>query len=47
MKHKKINIGIIGLGHIGSRLFKEIQLEPIFEFDISSIKDWSFFPAAK
>ena len=25
MKNKKINIGIVGLGQIGSRLYKEIQ----------------------
>ena len=24
MKNKKINIGIVGLGHIGGRLYKEI-----------------------
>jgi len=27
MRHKKINIGIIGLGQIGSRLYKEILLK--------------------
>ena len=27
MRIKNINIGIVGLGQIGSRLFKEIQLK--------------------
>ena len=27
MKSKKINIGIVGLGHIGGRLYKEILLK--------------------
>ena len=35
------------IGSLNFKLFKEIQFDPIFEFNISSINCWSFFPAVK
>ena len=43
----KLQFAIIGSISFIFKLFKEIQLDPIFEFDISFIKGWSFFQAAK